>query len=166
MNFLIQLKCNAIPQYGQRNCLILHGLNSSDLLNCHANYKGFLDKVLGTINQHQSLDLNHNCIDIAHPLPPAKNGKIPTIIKFLKRSDRNLVYQMKKQLLHTGLAFTESLTKKKLALLKEARALARQDNVWTFNGTIYCNRNSHKEAIKSKMICTYSLKNPHKRKFC
>ena len=57
---------------------------------------------------------------------------------------------MKKRLLHTGLAFTESLTKKKLALLKKARALVGQDNVWTFNGTIYCNRNSHKEAIKSQ----------------
>ena len=72
------------------------------------------------------------------------------MIKFLKRSDRNLVYQMKKRLLHTGLAFTESLTKKKLAQLKEARAPVGQDNVWTFNGTIYCNRNSHKEAIKSQ----------------
>ena len=150
--------------------MILYGHNSSDLPNCHVNYKGFLDKVLGAINQHLSLNLNHNCIDIAHPLPPAENGKIPIIIKFLKRSDRNLVYQMKKRLLHTGLAFTEFLTKKKLALLKEARALVEQDNVRIFNGTINCNRNSHKEAIKSQddlyLFIAKTSTSPHECKFC
>jgi len=79
-----------LDQYGRRNCLILHGLNN--LSNANRNYKEFLQNITGTINQHLHMNLNPNCIDIAHPLPVSKNDKSLVIIKFLRRSDKNAVY--------------------------------------------------------------------------
>ena len=140
-----------LNQYGRRNCLVLHGLSANtDLPNSQSNYKEFLDKIIKKINDNLSLNLSSNNIDIAHPLPVTKNGKTPVIIKFLRRSDRNLVYQNKRHFSKSGLAITESLTKKRLQLLKEAGSLLGQENVWTSNGTIFCNINAKREVIKTQ----------------
>ena len=140
-----------LNQYGRRNCLVLHGLSANtDLPNSQSNYKGFLDKIIKNINDNLSLNLSSNNIDIAHPLPVTKNGKTPVIIKFLRRSDRNLVYQNKRHFSKSGLAITESLTKMRLQLLKEAGSLLGQENVWTSNETIFCNINAKWEVIKTQ----------------
>ena len=146
----LETSLDDLEQYGRRNCLILHGFSKASLPNPHTNYWGFLDKVLSTINHHLDLDIHPNFIDIAHPLRAASNGKIPIIIKFLRRCDRNLVFQRKKMLAHSGLAITESLTKKKLALLTEPQALLGKENAWSHNGIIYCKVNSKREAVKSQ----------------
>ena len=141
----LEFSIDELEQYGHRNCIILHG--TSNLPNAHNNYYEFLHKVINTINHHLNLRLNIDCVDIAYPLPPAKSGNIPIIIKFLKRSTRNEIYKRKHLLSKSGLAVTESLTKRRLSLLQEAKSLLGDKNVWSFNGTVFTNINSKREKI-------------------
>ena len=146
-----------LEQYGRRNCLILHGLRN--LPNIHSNYYNFVEYIIGTINHHLNMNLTPQDVDIAHPLRKATNGKTPVIIKFVRRSDRNATYQKKRLLASSGLALTESLTKKRLNLLNEARTLIGEQNVWTFNGMIYCNIDSQKKVIKSQRDLYHLISN-------
>ena len=105
-----------LEQYGRRNCPILHGLRN--LPNIHSNYYNFVEYIIGTINHHLNMNLTPQDVDIAHPLRKATNGKTPVIIKFVRRSYRNATYQKKRLLASSGLALTESLTKKKIKFAK------------------------------------------------
>ena len=100
-----------LEQYERRNCLIPQFLRN--LPNIHNNYYNFVEYIIGPINHHLNMNLTPQDVDIPHPLRKATNGKIPVIIKFVKRSDRNAIYQKKRLFASSGLALTESLTKKR-----------------------------------------------------
>ena len=144
----LEFSIDELEQYGRNNCLILHGLHNFP--NAHSNYDKFLLKVITTLNLHLNLSLDINCVDIAHPLPTARNGNTPIIIKFLRRSTRNQVFKRKRLFSRTGLAVTESLTKRRLSLLNEAKSLLGDKNVWTYKGTVFTNINSKHEKIVSQ----------------
>ena len=142
----LESEIDNLEQYGRRNCLILHGLEN--VPNAQYNYNGFVEFLIKIINRKLNEALTTNCVDIAHPLPKSNSGKTPIIIKFVKRSDRNAIFKRKRLFVKSGLAITESLTRKIIALLNEARALLGQENVWTWNEIIYCDTGSSKEQIK------------------
>ena len=48
------------------------------------------------------------------------------------------------------MAVTESLTKRRLRILKESVNLLGSDNVWTFNGEIHCKIDDAKKIISSQ----------------
>ena len=144
----LEFSIDELEQYGRNNCLILHGLHNFP--NVHSNYDKFLLKVITTLNLHLNLSLDINCVDIAHPLPTARNGNTPIIIKFLRRSTRNQVFKRKRLFSRTGLAVTESLTKRRLSLLNEAKSLLGDKNVRTYKGTVFTNINSKHEKIVSQ----------------
>ena len=146
----LEFSIDELEQYGRNNCLILHGLHN--FLNAHSNYDEVLLKVITTLNLHLNLSLDINCVDIAHPLPTARNGNTPSPIriKFLRRSTRNQVFKRKRLYSRTGLAVTESLTKRRLSLLNEAKSLLGDKNVWTYKGTVFTNINSKHEKIVSQ----------------
>ena len=83
-----------LEQYGRSNCLILRGLRN--LPNVHNNYYNFVEYIVDTINHHLNMNLTPQDVDIAHPLRKAANGKTPVVIKFVKKSDRNAIYQKNK----------------------------------------------------------------------
>ena len=93
-----------LEQHGRRNCLILHGLRN--LPNIHCSYGNFVEYIIGTINHHLNMNLTPQDVDIVHPLRKATNCKTPVIIKFVRRSDRNAIYQKKRLLASSGLALT------------------------------------------------------------
>ena len=138
-----------LEQYGRRKCLVLHGLNNRQLPSPQQQYDEFLDKIISTINGYLKLNIQSDFIDIAHLLPSktGSSGKKPIIMKFVRSSDRNLVFRKKKLFANLGIAVTESLTKKRFALLKETQNLLGKENVWTFNGTIFGYINSKKQEI-------------------
>ena len=144
----LEISIDELEQYGRNNCLILHGLYNFPIT--HSNYDEFLLKVITTLNLHLTLSLDINCVDIAHPLPTARNGNTLIIIKFLRRSTRNQVFKRKGLFSRTGLAVTESLTKRRLSLLNEAKSLLGDKNVWTYKGTVLTNINSKREKIVSQ----------------
>ena len=92
----------------------------------------------------------NNDIDICHALP-SKKSKKPIIIKFVRRTIRNQVFARKKNLKSTDpnvkLLITESLTKRRLRLVEEARKVFQFRNMWTPNGTVYCSFKKHKHVI-------------------
>ena len=143
---------DSLEQYGRSNCLILHG--SKRLEPAPSSYQAFEEGVISTLNTSLNLpvDVTSADIDICHSLPSAKN-KNPIIIKFVKRTVRNVIFAHKKNLKQTNkdlgrkLSITESLTKRRLRLLEEARKVFLFNNVWTNNGNIYCKFAGHKHLV-------------------
>ena len=80
------------------------------------------------------LQLNH--IDVAHPLPSNNINYCFVIVKCLRRSQRNYIYLKKRLLKGKRMIITESLTKRRLQLLNEARGVFDWKSVWSFHGDI------------------------------
>ena len=143
-----ELKLDNLEQYSCSNCVILHG--------CEANFRQMTDRqvenyVLDVINNHLDLpcEIDKYELDICHPLPSFKK-KNPIIIKFVRRSIRNLVFYHKKNLKFikgAKLSITESLTKRRLKLLEEARSVFKFKNVWTTKGEVFVNFRGKKHHI-------------------
>ena len=133
-----ELHLDSLEQHSLSNCLILHG--------CNADFKKMSneqveDWVLNVLNKNLSLpcEINEYEIDICHPLPTNKK-KNPIIIKFVRRSIRNLVFNQKKNLKHMRdhrLAINESLTKRRLKLVDKAWKVFRFENVCTMKGEVF-----------------------------
>ena len=88
-------------------------------------------------------------IDISHRLPSA-NTKKPIIIKFARMTIRNNVLNFKSKLksdIGPKLSITETLTKRRLRLLENARQIFGYKNVWSSKGEIYCFFNNKKQHI-------------------
>ena len=90
-----ELKLNSLEQYSRSNCVIYTVAKSE------ANFKQMTDRQVASyvLNGNNHLDLPCEIddyeLDICHPLPSFKK-KNPVIIKFVRRSIRNLVYYHKK----------------------------------------------------------------------
>ena len=73
-------------------------------------------------------------IDRTHRLgaPPKKSGKVrPVFVKFVRYNDQKKIYTNKKLLKETKVSITESLTKQRVAKLKEAEEKYGSKNVWS-----------------------------------
>lgn len=146
-----EIQLDNLEQYSRSNCLILHGCQ--DIPHSSNNIE-FENYVINTLNTRLQLPnpLNSMDIDICHILPSKKN-KNPIIIKFVRRSVRNLVYASKsnlKSLRSDGpqLSITEALTKRRLRLVAEARKIFGFKNVWTMKGSVYCVHKNTKYQIR------------------
>ena len=143
-----ELKLDSLEQYSRSNCVIVHG--------CEANFRQMTDRqvenyVLDVINNHLNLpcEIDEYELDICHHLPSFKK-KNPIIIKFVRRSIRNLVFYHKKNLKFikgAKLSITESLTKRRLKLLEEARSVFKFKNVWTTKCEVFVNFRGKKHHI-------------------
>ena len=136
-----------LEQYGRSNCLILHGSNIDHRISSMDVEKYVLNILNTRINLPTSV--SDSDIDICHPLP-SKTNKKPIIIKFVRRSIRNMIYSYKKNLKTLNgpkLLITESLTKKKLKIVEEARKVFGFGNVWSMKGIVCCSFKGKKQAI-------------------
>ena len=90
-------KINDIEQYSRRNCLVLHG--NKDIPST-GSYSEFELYVLNKLNSRLNLDykISSSDIDTSHVLPTKKSKPVPIIIKFVRRSVRELVFINKKKL--------------------------------------------------------------------
>lgn len=140
--FYNERKIDDLEQYSRSNCLILHGCTDLPTKN-YDNSQATENFVLDKLNSKLKLDtpLVNSDIDICHTLPTKKN-KNPIIIKFVRRTVRNKVFANKRKLKSEDpsvkLSITESLTKRRLRLVEEARKFFKFRNVWTLNGNVYC----------------------------
>ena len=85
-----------LEQYSRSNFLILHGCQNVPAKATNEVFESF---VLNTLNSRLNLpsELTHSDIDISHVLSSAKN-KNPIIIKFVRRTVRNMVFNHKSNL--------------------------------------------------------------------
>ena len=139
-----------LEQYSRSNCLILHGCQNVPAKATNEVFESF---VLNTLNSRLNLpsELTHSDIDISHVLPSAKN-KNPIIIKFVRRTVRNMVFNHKSNLKtrqesDPKLALTESLTKRRLRLVEQTRESFGFKNVWTLKGSVFCKFMGRKHLI-------------------
>ena len=100
-------------QYSRSNCLIVHGIKNTSKRGEYLDNENF---VCFELNKKLTLNLpiQVSDLDIAHSLPSKKGDAM--IIKFLRRTQRNLIYSKKRKLKGTEVVITESLTKVKLYL--------------------------------------------------
>ena len=128
-----------LEQYGCRNCLIVHGCTDQPV---GGKYPVFESYVTNKLNSELDLEykIKSTDIDIYHILPSRKGCPPPIIIKFVRRSVRNLVFYNKKKLKKSQekLSITESLTNRRLLLVMEVKKAFGFNNVWTNNGMVYC----------------------------
>ena len=129
-----------LEQYSRSNCLILHGC--TNLLEKKARNLDFENFIIKTLNSRIKLSqpIANTDIDICHVLPSRK-AKNPIIIKFVRRTGRNLVFANKSQLKAVKnsdpkLSLTESLTKRRFQLLAKSQEAFGFQNVWTLKGNI------------------------------
>ena len=61
----------------------------------------------------------------------------PIIVKFATYRSRKTVFNAKKMLKGSGVAIFESLTKRRVSLLKEVQKIAGPRLVWTTDGNIF-----------------------------
>ena len=64
----------------------------------------------------------------------------PIIVKLCNYHDKEKMYQAKKNLKGTKIMIVESLTKRRLELLKRAKETFGATNVWTLDGKIFTNK--------------------------
>ncbi|XP_078483404.1 LOW QUALITY PROTEIN: uncharacterized protein LOC144743459 [Ciona intestinalis] len=102
-----------LEQYGRRNCLIVHGSRRVP-----GDRNSFLHYVLNILNKlHLPYPVTPADIDIAHVLP-TKKDRVPIIIKFVRRGQRNDAHGQKRNLKGTGMSMTESLTSRRLQIVE------------------------------------------------
>ena len=103
------------------------------------------------LNTKHKLDnkIISNDIDVCHVLPSRKNQPAPIIVKFVRRSIRNLAFynEKKLKLSQEKLSITESLSKRRLALVMEAKKAFGFKNVWTNNGNVFCYLKDKRQVI-------------------
>ena len=111
----------------------------------------FINKLTILLNDelNLSVEISIDDIDIAHPLPPNKEKEQPICIKFLQRSIRNEIFGKKSNFYGTGTSVSESLTKRRLSILKHAQKTFGFRSVWTNQGKIFCNVKEKKIQIKN-----------------
>jgi len=134
-----------LQQYSHRNCVVLH--DCPKLLDAKSDYYKFEADIDARLNKHLQGKIQVTDIDITHPLPRSRNGKTHVIIKFIKRSVKNLVFNNKKCLAKSGLSLTESLTKRRISILTEAKNQFKKENV--INDNIYCSIQNERYPIQS-----------------
>ena len=132
-----------LEQYSWRICLILHGFK----IPFQESYSEFESYVIYKLNSKLEISpaITTHDIDTCHVLPSRKksSNSTPIIIKFVSRSVRNAIYGMKKKLKakkndDERLSITESLTRRRLQLLKSAKQTFGLGSAWTLNGNVYC----------------------------
>ena len=104
-------------QYSRCNCLLLHGTAEGKRENTD-------ELVLETLNEKMYIDLTPADLDGTHRIGPKKissNKPRAVIIKFVSYNTRKNIFSNKKLLKGTQVSITESLTAKRMGILKEAR---------------------------------------------
>ena len=100
------LKADDAEQYSRRECLILHGCKAQEIPDANKSYVSFQNFTLDLLNKHLKLDIKPIEINTMHVLPKASSDKQPIIIKFVRRTVRDLVFYRKKALAGTSMALT------------------------------------------------------------
>ena len=131
-------------QYSRRNCLLIHNVSEDKDENTDA-------AVIKIIKEKVGEELSLEDLDRTHRLgPPKNNKKRPIIVKFTRYHTRHRVFKKKKNLKGHVISITESLTKRRMGELNEARKQHGFANVWTSDGKIL-----FKDSVDNKVKVFY-----------
>lgn len=131
-------------QYSRRNCLLIHNIPENKDENTD-------DTVIKIIGEKVGEPVCLEDLDRTHRLgPPKTNKNRPIIVKFSRYHTRNRVFKKKKQLKGHQMSITESLTKRRMGELNDARNQHGFENVWTSDGKIL-----FKDSVENKVKVYY-----------
>lgn len=126
-------KIDDLESYSRRNCLLLHGIPEST---SDSTEDDCLQAVLDVFQKKMKVQVSAHHIDRTHRLGPKKQKARPVIVKFCSYVQRRLVFLNKSSLKGSNVSITESLTKTRMNILKEARQSCGNMNAWTNDGRI------------------------------
>ena len=127
-----------LEQYSRRNCLLIHGIPES-------NKEDTTAACLENINKKLKVNLTRDHLDRTHRVGKRKSSESddakprPIIMKFISYTQRQAVFRTKKNLKGSNLLITESLTTKRMAVLRAAQNKVRAEGIkraWTQDGRI------------------------------
>ena len=119
-------------QYSHRNCLLVHEIAETD-------DEVTDDLVIETILTKMNVEISPEDLDQTHRIGKKKAGQNkprPIIVKLSRNNVRKKVFSNKKNLKGSNISITESLTPKRMEILKKARVEHAFTNVWTSDGKI------------------------------
>ena len=116
-------------QYSRSNCLIVHGVKNIPKQGEYLDNENF---ICSELNKKLTLNppLQASDLDIAHPLPSRKGDAM--IVKFLRRTQRNLIYSKKRQLKGSGVIIYRVLDETKIEVTGSCQIC-----LWTLLGLVY-----------------------------
>ena len=137
-------------QYSRRKCLLLHGVTETSDEDTTAT-------CIELLNGKLKSTLTKTHIDRSHRLGKPKTGEDakprPIIIKFVSYYTRSSIFGSKRKLKGSSLLITESLTTRRMDLLRKAQSQVRVGNfkrVWTQDGRIFALNNDDNKVIIAK----------------
>ena len=136
----LQNKLDDQEQYSRRNCLLLHGIPEHRREDTTAICVNQLNQRLGLALTKDNFDRTHRIGSADKPATDDEEPKPrPIIMKFVSYAQRSSVFRSKRKLKGSHLMITESLTKKKMDIMRTAQHLAREHaikRVWSQDGRI------------------------------
>ena len=135
-NQTLREELDCLEQYGQRNCLLIHGLPEKST----GSVEDTDEAVINVIQEKLNVELSRNDIDRSHRLIRQRSSTLakprPIIVKFARYNKRSEVFRMKKHLKGSGVSISESLTSKRQALLRAADSHPETSTAWSMDGRI------------------------------
>ena len=122
---------DALEQYSRRNCTLLHGVPETEKEDTDALFRK-------TISDHLGVEVKGHDLDRTHRIGAKREdgSARPIIAKFTRYNKRAAVFREKRKFKRSGFVLTESLTKRRVAVLNAARDKYGKDNVWSSDGEI------------------------------
>jgi len=108
-----------LETYSRKNCIIIHGIKEEKNENVE-------NVICDFLKSHLEVELESRDVDNCHRLGPNKSSSKfprPIIIKLVSYLMRKKIWLKKKMLKGKGFVITESLTKKRAEIYKEAKEL-------------------------------------------
>ena len=152
----ISIRLDHQEAYSRLNSLLLHGLKdlpifSKDEKGKSLKFCRWVKEAINTLFEEKlDFTLHTDDIDTAHVLRTRKGNSNVVIVKFVRRSIRNLYWYGKNALKNTGISLTEHLTAKNLELLRAAKDAVGDKCVWTNQCVVYVQANQIKKRISCK----------------
>ena len=123
---------DSLEQYSRRNCILIHGIKEDAK-------EGTDELALGVFSSKLHVNVSPEDLDRSHRIGRRIAGKSrPIIVKFKTYNKRKEVFSSKRVLKGTKVTLTESLTSRRLELLRQAKNKETLQAAWTSDGRIIC----------------------------
>lgn len=137
-------KIDKLEQYTRRNSIRIFGVQESENEN-------LLENILDLFNKNMDLSVTPQDVDRCHRTGSVSaNKKKPRalIVKFLSYQHRSAVLKNRSKLKGTKVVVKEDLTRNRVEVLKAASERFGRRNVWSYDGTIFVNKDNKKYPLQ------------------
>ena len=124
-------------QYSRRNNIVIHGVKETTEDDTEKEVLHILQDMMDLPISRYEVGRTHRLGRKANNFSEGNRNR-PIIVRFVSYRQKKMAFDAKKTLKGKGIVVTESLTKERYALLKKCFDAYGKQNVWTYDGRIYC----------------------------